>query len=98
MSVPVRCGMAIMQYFQISSNTTSSYALLLIRQHCQVAYPSLQNRVSTSARDISVSWNDRQKQVGGILPIAVDFMECWFAVADVPHHIICLRVGRNIDA
>ena len=52
----------------------------------------------TSGSDILVLRNDWQQQVGRMLTVAVDFVECWFAVAYVPHHIICFGVGRNIDA
>jgi hypothetical protein len=53
---------------------------------------------SSSAGDILTFWNDWQEQVGRMFTIAEDFVECRFAVADMPHYIICLGVGRNIDA
>lgn len=53
---------------------------------------------SDSGSDILVLRNDWQQQVRRMFAIAVDLVECRFTVADVPHHIICFRIGRNIDA
>ena len=52
---------------------------------------------STGTGYVLVSWNDWQKEVGRMFSVAVDFVQCRFAFADVPHHIICFGVGRNID-